>query len=109
MTTIKDYLRTLTNYRDNLVIYMQLRLDDLLRQKKPNGDIFPTLSIPQITKLLAEINLCNHYINYLHSWDNYYNGPVIPFDNTEIIKRVEEYIYKTEDDTNSYRIDNPEK
>jgi len=107
MTTIKDYLIRLSSYRNNLMKFMQLRLDDMLRQKASKNEIFTPLSIAQITKILAEIELCNHCIAYLHTWDNYYNGPVIPFDNHEIITTVEKFIKP--DEINTYRLHNPKK
>lgn len=94
--TIKEYLKWLTDYRDNLVKFLQRRLDDLTGPTSILEGDYQYLTIAQICKIVNEIELCNRYIDYLHIWDNYYNGPVIPFDNTELIRLVEQYIHKEE-------------
>lgn len=75
--TIKQYIKWLTDYRDNLIISFH----ELLVLEEFTDD--------HVAKFISEIQLCNRYIDYLHAWDNYYNGPIIPSDNQEIINAVE--------------------
>lgn len=91
--TIKQYITWLTNYRDNLIKFLQLRLEDLSKVNTDPVDIpEPLLTIKNVRRILNEIELCNHYINYLHVWEVHYTEPTIPIDNREIFKNIEQLI-----------------
>ncbi len=89
---IKEYITWLTSYRDNLIKFLQLRLEDLIGNNPKDEYMNPLLTTQKVIRILDEIKLCNSYLKYLHTWDNYFNGPVIPTDNKEIIKSVEQFI-----------------
>jgi hypothetical protein len=58
MRTISEYLKYITDYRNSLIQFIISELEKL--------------SIKAASNILAEIQLCNTYIDYLTAWDQHY-------------------------------------
>lgn len=96
MALIKETLDRISNYKSNLITTIKDRIDYLKINSQGSGEKFDQelnyLRSPQLLLFLQEIELCDTYIAYLTAWHLHYNGPSIPFDNSEVIRTVEEFI-----------------
>lgn len=101
MQTISDHLKYITDYRDGLLDFLKTRMENWVNGPIPEKNIdfkdYPIYLVEptKILKFLAEIQLCNKYINYLTAWHLHYVGPCIPYDNREVIKSIEKLCYST--------------
>ena len=107
MQSISQYLKYLTDYRDNLMISAQeyltheaMWLPANYLPTNPNDKKAPYINkkLGIINRFLSEIMLCNTYIEYLSGWDKHYNGEApFPFGKEGVIKYIEELIIKDKD------------